>query len=328
MTCQAGTDLEEGKGNNNNNNNANVMVGRSPTRSFVMDSYIRGVIERPPTATRRQRRLGKSSHSNKTSMGDGVWSKFRENPEEFNHALDLGGLGSQMELFARILDGQKNLMLLRDLDRFDERLEALNDGLLLGSNDGDNAWIDGPISVAWIDVWVPFEVPSDALHNPLRALAGSDLSLLLQYGHLLAKAHAGARRNVNVRVRLVQACDRFATEEDMEAMQRNLLHLAGEARIPDAGALVVCAPSDGLVLEFASPASVETYRDIGRFIEVQSAARTVMTFLALPPLPRRAHGVAAAELWMRAVDGLLQAIPSPTVLCRKGEPMDVLSFAI
>ena len=308
---------EEGKKTDDNND---VILGRSPTKSFVMDSYIRGVIERPPMRARRPR----MSPNEKKSTGNEAWSTFRENPEEFNHALNLGGLGAQMELFFRVLEGQRNLMLLRNLDQFDERLDALNKGL-----SANERAFEAPsdLSVAWIDVWVPFEVPSDALENPLRALAGSDLSLLLQYGHLLSKAHAKSRHSVDVRLRLVQRCDRSSSEEDMEAMQRNLLHLAVEARIPDAGALVVCSPMEGFSLEFATPPSVEAYGDIGKFIAAHSA-RTVMTFLALPPLPPCARDVVSTERWMRAVDGLLEAMSSPTALCRKGDPMDVLSFAI
>ena len=296
-------------------------LGRSPTKSFVMDSYIRGVIQRPPISSSRN-----SFNQARAKKHHKSWQTFRENPGEFNHTLDLGGATAQIEMIKRVLDMQMNVMLLRDLDKFDERLDALGNGTMANAR----CCVSPPLSsssaqVAWIDVWVPFELPANGLADPLRALAGSDLSLLLQYGHLLARAHAGKRHNMKVRLRLVQACDRSTSDEDMETMQQCLLYLADEARIPDAGTLVVRCPHEG-GLEFTARPSVAVYGQIGQFIAMESSC-TVMTFLALPPLPPRARDVDSSELWMQAVDALSGALP-PTVLCRKGEPMDVLSFAI
>ena len=105
-------------------------------------------------------------------------------------------------------------------------------------------------------------------------------------------------------------------------MTQNLLHLANEARIPGAGVLVTRRPER---LDFSTP-SVSAYHRIGKFVASKSE-RTVMTFLALPPLPTRFDDGASVELWMNAVNALLSSLP-PTALCRKGEPMDILSFAI
>ena len=145
---------------------------------------------------------------------------FHENPAEFNSSLTLGGLAAQVSLFRRIIGMQMNLMLVHDVTGFEERLTSRSRN-----------------TAAWIDVWVPFDVPPSAVADPLRTLRGSDLSLLLQYGHLLARAHQDAGRT-NLALRMVQVAPAEASDADVAEMEAQLLRLANEARIPDARARV------------------------------------------------------------------------------------------
>eukprot|EP00948_MAST-09A_sp_MAST-9A-sp1_P003930 g3930.t1 len=230
--------------------------------SPVKGSYLRIAIDNPPT--QRSRRLSKEK-----KMDDG-WSKVQPGLDNFNHALKLGTPVDQIDLIRRVLDQQMNVMLLRNIHLFDQRLKAFSR--------------NRNVNVAWVDVWVPDGYGMKA------CVTNSDLSLLLQYGHLLARAHATRHEGLSVRLRLIQLAPSQTSHDQLEQMRISLTDLLHEARIPDAGALVV---SDGIP-NISTSLYESDQQKLAEIIEGVSS-QTAMTFLALPTLPRWNTSTAAGS---------------------------------
>ena len=129
----------------------------------------------------------------------------------------------------------------------------------------------------------------------------------------------------------MQVAQAHSTEKETGELQAFLAELALEARIPVPEIVVVQAPAKEIHAAGRRPSlvSTDTCRMLGDLVASHSK-NSAAVFLTLPPLPTASSlesNPGAAHAYLECLDELTARLPA-TILCKKSEPMDVLSSDI